>query len=81
VWVVGAHLPGRQRQRSLERAARWQGVLPTVAVPDAVPGSPHLTLASVAEALTVLRGLREDAGLPWDGYDVVIEGDSTGEFV
>jgi hypothetical protein len=31
--------------------------------------------------LRVVRGLREEAGLPWQGYDVVIEGDSTGEFV
>lgn len=81
VWVVGAYLPGQTRQRSLERAARWQGVLPTVAVADAKPGSPHLTLDSVAEALDVVRRLREESGLPWDGYDVVIEGDSTGEFV
>lgn len=81
VWVVGAHLPGRHRQPSLERAARWQGVLPTVAVPGAQPGSPHLTLESVAEVLGVVRRLREDQGLPWEGYDVVIEGDSTGEFV
>jgi alkanesulfonate monooxygenase SsuD/methylene tetrahydromethanopterin reductase-like flavin-dependent oxidoreductase (luciferase family) len=81
VWVVGAYLPGQRRQRSLERAARWQGVLPTIAVPDAKPGSPHLTLDGVDEALGVVRRLREDAGLSWDGYDVVIEGDSTGEFV
>ena len=81
VWVVGAYLPGQGRQPSLERAARWQGVLPTIAVPEAKPGSPHLTLDGVAEALEVVRRLREDAGLPWDGYDVVIEGDSTGEFV
>ena len=81
VWVVGAHLPGRHGQPSLERAARWQGVLPTVAVPGAQPGSPHLTLESVAEVLGVVRRLREDQGLPWEGYDVVIEGDSTGEFV
>lgn len=81
VWVVGAHLPGRHGQPSLERAARWQGVLPTVAVPGAQPGSPHLTLESVAEVLGVVRRLREAQGLPWEGYDVVIEGDSTGEFV
>ena len=81
VWVVGAYRPGRDSQPSLERAARWQGVLPTVAVPGAKPGSPHLTLESVAEALGVVRRLREEAGLPWEGYDVVIEGDSTGEFV
>ncbi|MEO7421744.1 MAG: LLM class flavin-dependent oxidoreductase [Ornithinibacter sp.] len=31
VWCVGALVPGSPRQPSLERAARWQGVLPTVA--------------------------------------------------
>ncbi|WP_091781521.1 LLM class flavin-dependent oxidoreductase [Pedococcus dokdonensis] len=81
VWVVGSYDPARTRQRSLERAARWQGVLPTVHVPDLQPGSPHLTLDSVGDALEVLRGLRDVQGLPWEGYDVVIEGDSTGEFV
>ena len=28
-----------------------------------------------------VRALRAEAGLPWEGYDVVVEGDSTGEFV
>ena len=31
VWCVGMLVPGRTRQRSLERAARWQGVFPAVA--------------------------------------------------
>ena len=31
VWCVGMLVPGRARQRSLERAARWQGVFPAAA--------------------------------------------------
>ncbi len=45
VWCVGAYAPDRSRQRSLERAARWQGVFPATVGwgpelrPDA--GVPH----------------------------------------
>ena len=81
VWVVGAHRPGAARQRSLERAARWQGVLPTVIDPDAPEGKPNYDLTSFAEVVAAVRGLREGAGLPWEGYDVVVEADSTGEFI
>ena len=28
-----------------------------------------------------MRALREAAGLPWEGYDVVVEADSSGQFV
>jgi hypothetical protein len=28
-----------------------------------------------------VRAIREGAGLPWGGYDVILEADSTGEFV
>lgn len=83
VWVVGAKVIGRTRQPSLERAARWQGLLPAWADPDerhdgnsGVHG-PERMAAIVAE----VRALRERAGLPWEGYDVVLEADSTGEFV
>ena len=44
VWVVGAYLPTRSRQRSLERAARWQGLLPVFADPAAEPGRPPYDL-------------------------------------
>jgi len=30
VWCVVAPVPGRRRQRSLERVSRWQGVFPAV---------------------------------------------------
>lgn len=81
VWVVGAYVPGRARQRSLERAARWDGLLPAVLEPEAPEGKPRYTLDSFAEVVSRVRALREEVGLPWEGYDVVVEGDSTGEFV
>ena len=31
VWVVGVHFRDRERQRSLERPARWNGLLPQIA--------------------------------------------------
>ena len=81
VWVVGAYVPGRERQRSLERAARWDGLLPTVLGSEAPEGKPSYTLDSFAEVVSRVRALRAEAGLPWEGYDVVVEGDSTGGFV
>lgn len=81
VWVVGAYVPGRARQRSLERAARWDGLLPAVLEPEAPEGKPRYTLDSFAEVVSRVRALRAEVGLPWEGYDVVVEGDSTGEFV
>ncbi len=78
VWVVGALVPGRERQRSLERAARWQGVFPAL-VGD-TEGSSGLTLDALGEIVERLRTLRSEAGLPWEGYDVVVEGDSHGDF-
>ena len=76
VWVVGALVPGRARQPSLERAARWQGLLPAVA------GGPEggLPPDALAQVVDRVRQLRTAAGLPWDGYDVVVEGDSHGGF-
>lgn len=81
VWVVGALVRGRSRQLSLERASRWQGLLPSVVDPSAEPGAAHYDLESFSEVVARVRSLRTDQGLPWDGYDVVVEGDSTGEFV
>jgi hypothetical protein len=81
VWVVGAHLVGQPKQPSLERAARWDGLLPTVVVGDPVLGRPSYDLESFAEVVGVVRQLRADQGLPWDGYERVVEADSSGEFV
>lgn len=78
VWVVGAKVAGRPRQRSLERAARWDGLLPAVIDGERsdLRGPDEL-----AEIVAEVRALRGQAGLGDAPYDVVIEGDSTGEFV
>lgn len=78
VWVVGAFVPGTKRQRSLERAARWQGIFP--ALVGGAEGSSGLTLDALAEIVDRLRSLRREQGLPWEGYDVVVEGDTHGDF-
>ncbi|KNX36609.1 LLM class flavin-dependent oxidoreductase [Luteipulveratus halotolerans] len=78
VWAVGAYVPGRRRQLSLERAAHWQGVFPAYA--GGAEGSSGLTVDSLRTIVGELRRLRAEAGLPWEGYDVVVEGDSHGEF-
>ncbi len=77
VWCVGALVPGAARQRSLERAARWEGVFPAVAGGQ---GQSGLTLETLAEIVARLRSLRDEMGLPWEGYDVVVEGDTHGGF-
>ena len=73
VWVVGAH-PG---EASLRRAARWDGVVPNIVGDGGArgPASPE-ELAQLVEAV---RPLRAEAGLPWEGYDVVAEGVTPGE--
>lgn len=77
VWCVGALVPGRTAQPSLARAARWQGVLPAVTGGQGNSGLTPLSLATIVEQV---RELRRAAGRPWDGYDVVVEGDSFGQF-
>jgi len=76
VWVVGAYLPGREQQPSLERAARWDGLLPQL-VSGGQRGKPT-TPQVLADLVTRVRARREDARLPWAGYDVVFEGTSFG---
>ena len=76
VWVVGAPTPGGGPQRSLERAARWQGLIPAVHPPDGEPK----TVEAFAAVVDPVRRLRAGLGLPWEGYDVVVEADSWGEF-
>ena len=76
VWVVGARTPGDGRQRSLERAARWQGLIPAIHPPD----GRAKTVEAFADVVEPVRRLREQQGLPWEGYDVVIEADSWGDF-
>lgn len=69
VWVVGHDVPGRERQPSLERAARWEGILPSV--------EGGYTLDSFADIVRRVGELRGSL----DGYDAVVEADSSGEFV
>ncbi|WP_265444956.1 LLM class flavin-dependent oxidoreductase [Flexivirga meconopsidis] len=79
VWVVGALVPGKARQPSLARAARFQGIFPAVAGVD--EGSSGINPEFFADIVDRLRVLRADAGLPWEGYDVVLEADSYGQFL
>lgn len=78
VWMVGAHVVGRDRQPSLERAARWDGVLPQLIDDDV--GKPH-NPEQLAAMVGQVRGLREEAGLDQDDFDVIFEADSFGGFV
>ena len=80
VWCVGMLVPGRRRQRSLERAARWQGVFPAVAGGSLEDPGSRLTLDGLGKVVETIAGLRADAGLTMEGYDVVVEGDSHGNF-
>lgn len=83
VWVVGAYRPGRERQPSLARAARWDGLLPywidashPGPVDNAAVGADGP--ARLSEIVGRARSLREAAGLSWQGYDVIHEGRSHG---
>lgn len=73
--MVGARVAGRAAQPSLARAARWDGLLPSIAKDEGA--GPDEFASVVAEVLA----LRAAAGLADAPYDVVIEGDSTREFV
>ncbi|QKE84083.1 LLM class flavin-dependent oxidoreductase [Arthrobacter sp. NEB 688] len=80
VWCVGAYRPGRERQRSLERAARWQGILPAVAGGSLEDPGSRLTHDALREVVARVSDLRAADGLSMEGYDVVVEGDSHGSF-
>ena len=80
VWCVGMLVPGRARQRSLERAARWQGLFPAVAGGSLDDPGSRLTPETLRESVGVVGTLRAEQGLPMEGYDVVVEGDSHGDF-
>jgi hypothetical protein len=78
VWIAGAYVVGRERQPSLARAARWDGLLPQVIENDhrGKVRSPD-ELATMVE---MTQALRIGAGLPRERYDVILEADSTGEW-
>jgi alkanesulfonate monooxygenase SsuD/methylene tetrahydromethanopterin reductase-like flavin-dependent oxidoreductase (luciferase family) len=79
VWVVGARVAGRSGQPSLERAARWDGLLPSIV--DNAEGRPPSGPAELASVAGEVRALRAAAGLAERPYDIVIEADSTREFI
>lgn len=86
VWLVGAYVPGRAKQPSLDRAAKWDGLLPQRVNLDEAPAEEPGRVKpqspdDLAEIVTRVRASREAAGLPWAGYDVVLEADTSGEFV
>jgi hypothetical protein len=78
VWVVGAYVAGQDRQPSLDRAARWEGLLPQVIDGE---GRAVRDPAELATLLGLVRQRRDALGLADTPYDAVIEADSTGEFI
>ncbi len=79
VWVVGAVRQGPDGlvpTPSLDRAARWEGLLPNV-IGETGPGATG-SPESLAALVALTRERREAAGLPWAGYDVIAEGRSHG---
>jgi alkanesulfonate monooxygenase SsuD/methylene tetrahydromethanopterin reductase-like flavin-dependent oxidoreductase (luciferase family) len=67
VWVVGAY----PATRSMERAAQWDGIIPTAVGAGA---DSALTPEALSRIVAVIKEIREKKGLPWEGYDVVAEG-------
>jgi alkanesulfonate monooxygenase SsuD/methylene tetrahydromethanopterin reductase-like flavin-dependent oxidoreductase (luciferase family) len=67
VWVVGAY----PATRSMERAAQWDGIIPTAVGAGA---DSALTPDALSRIVAVIKEIREKKGLPWEGYDVVAEG-------
>ncbi|MGH9172123.1 MAG: LLM class flavin-dependent oxidoreductase [Acidimicrobiales bacterium] len=79
VWVVGAYVRGQSDQPSLDRAARWEGLLPQVLSGEDKRKSD--TIEVFGEVVALLRTRRSAMGLAEQPFDFVIEADSTGEFV
>jgi alkanesulfonate monooxygenase SsuD/methylene tetrahydromethanopterin reductase-like flavin-dependent oxidoreductase (luciferase family) len=79
VWMVGAYVAGRDRQPSLDRTARWDGLLP--AVIDQDDGRGVRTPGELALLVDQIRSRRDQLGRSGAPYDVIIEADSSGEFV
>ncbi len=80
VWMVGAELRGRgDRQPSLDRAARWNGLLPQII--ENGEGRHPQAPEELAGLLAQVRARREALGLGNAPYDAIVEADSTGEFI
>jgi alkanesulfonate monooxygenase SsuD/methylene tetrahydromethanopterin reductase-like flavin-dependent oxidoreductase (luciferase family) len=80
VWVVGARIVGRDTQPSLARAARWDGLLPAI-FDKGAEGHTPMELDKLASLVAEVRALRAAAGLAEAPYDVVLEADTSREFV
>ena len=78
VWLVGAYVVGREQQPSLDRAARWDGLLPQVVAPGGSGGP--VTREQLRRMVDRVADVRRELGLPMDGYDVILEADSHGEW-
>jgi hypothetical protein len=79
VWVAAAHVLGRERQPSLDRAARWDGLLPQV-----IDGEDRRHVdrpGQLADIVGRVAARREELGLTGAPYDVIVEADSSGQFV
>jgi hypothetical protein len=78
VWVVGGYRQGRDQQPSVDRAARWDGLLPNWIGAEGQGAAGVDGPARLAEIVDHARAAREKAGLGWEGYDVIHEGRSHG---
>ncbi|HEY7987903.1 MAG TPA: LLM class flavin-dependent oxidoreductase [Lapillicoccus sp.] len=67
VWVVGAY----PAQRSLARAAQWDGIIPAK---SGLGDDDPFSLGDLRRTVAAVKEIREARGLPWEGYDVVAEG-------
>ena len=76
VWVVGAARADGAVNPSLERAARWDGLIPNVVDADGARGPTGP--AELAPLVDAVRSLRADANLADAAYDVVVEGVTAG---
>jgi alkanesulfonate monooxygenase SsuD/methylene tetrahydromethanopterin reductase-like flavin-dependent oxidoreductase (luciferase family) len=81
VWVVGARVAGRAAQPSLARAARWDGLVPAVFDQPGTEEHRRPGPDEFASLIAEVHELRAAAGLALDPYDVIIEADSSGEFI
>lgn len=79
IWVVGALVRGQQRQPSLDRAARYDGIFPAVA--RAAEGQSGIALDTFTEIVRRVRATRAADGVGDIPFDFVIEGDSYHGFV
>lgn len=77
VWLVGAQVAGRERQPSLDRAARWDGLVPSL-----MDGDDRRLVSSpddLAGLIAQVRQRRAGLGLADAPYDVIMEADSSSD--